>query len=129
MLAYLKTSFLSTLINISVTYVFFFIAGTLGYFYLTYGFVRKLDLQDIVVFTGFILIGIIINFVANKGLIKQQIQHIESSLGDLNDEALPLAMEQIKSKKRLDRKNNFLLSLALLTGFLTLVTLFSDLQF
>ena len=66
MLTYLKTEFFATLLSISITYLFVFIAGSLAYFYATYGYVRTLDGIDFMVFLGFITIGIVLNYIVNQ---------------------------------------------------------------
>ena len=90
MLTYLKTKFFTTLLSISGTYLFGFIAGSLVYFYVTYGYVRPLDGVDFVVFLTFILIGIVLNFVVNQSQVKYHIKHLETCLNDLNERNLEL---------------------------------------
>ena len=55
MLTYLRSGFYSTLIAISTSYPFVFISGTLLYFYSTYGMVRPLNGQDIMVFSEILM--------------------------------------------------------------------------
>jgi ABC-type multidrug transport system fused ATPase/permease subunit len=121
MLSYLKTKFTSTLLAISITYLFVFISGSLIYFYFAYGYVRPLDYLDVVVFTGFIMIGIVFNFIVNRGQVKYQIRHLENCLSDLNDQALPLAEEMIESQRKQDRANKLILGVLLIFGFLLLI--------
>lgn len=126
MLTYLKTKFNLTLITISITYIFIFIAGSLIYFYMVYGEVRPLDEMDIIVFTGFILMGIIFNFVVNKALVQYQIKHLEVCLTDLNEDALLIVSQNIEMQKKQDRTNKFMLGMVLLIGFLLLVAIFKN---
>ena len=126
MLAYLKTRFYSTLLNISSTYLFVFIAGSLIYFYAAYGKVRPLDGIDIIVFILFILIGIGFNFFVNKAQVKFQIKHLELCLSNLNDNALAYASENIEMQRKQDRTNKFLLTLVLITGFILLIAIFMN---
>ncbi|HPF50627.1 MAG TPA: hypothetical protein PK335_03580 [Draconibacterium sp.] len=121
MLGYLKTKFTSTLLAISITYLFLFISGSLIYFYLAYGHVRTLDTIDVFVFAGFILIGIVFNFTVNKGQVKYQIKHLENCLSDLNDQALPLAEEIIENQRKQDRANKLILGVILVFGFVLLI--------
>ncbi|QGY44906.1 hypothetical protein GM418_14880 [Maribellus comscasis] len=126
MLTYLKTKFNLTLLAVSITYFFVFISGTLVYFYLVYGKVRPLDRVDIIVFTGFIILGIVFNFIANKVLIKYQIKHLELCLTDMNDDAMAIVSQNIETQKKQDRVNQFLLGIVLLIGFLLMVAVFKN---
>jgi len=121
MLGYLKTKFTSTLLSISITYLFVFISGSLIYFYLAYGYVRTLDTIDVFVFAGFIMIGIVFNFLVNKGQVKYQVKHLENCLSDLNDQALPLAEEMIEIQRKQDRASKLILGVFLIFGFLLLI--------
>lgn len=124
MLSYLKTKFTSTLLAISITYLFLFIGGSLIYFYMAYGYVRTLDTVDVIVFSGFILMGILINFFVNKGQVKYQVKHLENCLSDLNDQALPLAEELIEAQRKQDRSNKLFLAVVLIIAFLMLIAVF-----
>jgi hypothetical protein len=121
MLAFLKTKFYSTLVAISATYIFVFIAGSLLYFYATYGMVRPLNGIDILVFLIFILFGVGINFYANKSQVKVQVKHLEVCLSDLNDNAMTYASENIELQRKQDRINKLLFALILVSGFLMLI--------
>ncbi|MCG6187464.1 hypothetical protein [Maribellus maritimus] len=128
MLTYLKTKFNLTLLAVSITYLFLFIAGILIYFYLVYEKVRPFDGTDIVVFAGFIVLGIVFNFVANKVLIKYQIKHLELCLNDMNmnEDAMTIVSQNIETQKKQNRTNQFLLGIVLLIGFLLLVGVFKN---
>ncbi len=121
MLTYLKTRFYSTLVAVSATYLFVFIGGSLMYFYAAHGGVCPLDGIDIIVFLGFILTGIGINFFVNKAQVKYQIKHLELCLSDLNDDAMFFATENIEMQRKQDRTNRLLLALILMVGFLLLI--------
>ena len=121
MLTYLKTKFFSTLLSVSGTYLFVFIAGSLIYFYTAYGHVRPLDGVDFVVFLGFIVIGIVFNFIVNRGQVKYHIKHIETCLKDLNDKNLELVSENIELQRKQDRTQKLLLGLVLIIGFVLLI--------
>lgn len=129
MLTYLKTKFFTTLLSVSGTYLFGFIAGSLVYFYVTYGYVRPLDGLDFVVFLTFILIGIVLNFVVNQGQIKYLIKHLEICLNDLNDRNLELVSENIELQRKRDRSNKILLALVFVLGILLLVIVFKNIGF
>ena len=129
MLTYLKTKFFTTLLSVSGTYLFGFIAGSLVYFYVTYGYVRPLDGLDFVVFLTFILIGIVLNFVVNQGQIKYHIKHLEICLNDLNDRNLELVSENIELQRKRDRSNKILLALVFVLGILLLVIVFKNIGF
>ncbi|WP_346855163.1 hypothetical protein [uncultured Draconibacterium sp.] len=129
MLTYLRTRFYSTLLTISSTYLFVFIAGTLVYFYSTYGQVRPMDGQDIIVFTGFIIAGIVFNFIVNKAQIKYQVKHLELCLSDLNDDALNVVSNNIVTQQKQDRINKVFLMLVLVIGFVLLIALFKNAGF
>ena len=126
MLAYLKTKFYSTLLAISASYLFVFIAGSLVYFYAAYGRVRPLDGIDIVVFLLFILTGIGFNFFVNKAQVKFQVKHLELCLSDLNDRALIYASENIEMQRKQDRTNKLLLTLILIVGVILLIAVFMN---
>ncbi|WP_372653102.1 hypothetical protein [Draconibacterium sp.] len=129
MLTYLKTKFFTTLLSVSGTYLFGFIAGSLVYFYKTYGYVRPLDGVDFVVFLTFILIGIVLNFVVNQGQVKYHIKHLETCLKDLNDKNLELVTENIELQRKSDRSNKILLALVLILGILLLIIVFKNIGF
>lgn len=126
MLSYLKTKFTSTLLAISFTYLFVFLSGSLIYFYLTYGYVRTLDTVDIFVFIGFIMLGIVFNFLVNKGQIKYHVRHLENCLSELNDQALPLAQKMIEAQKKQDRTNKLILGTLLIFGFMLLIAVLTN---
>ncbi|WP_319479373.1 hypothetical protein [uncultured Draconibacterium sp.] len=129
MLTYLKTKFFTTLLSVSGTYLFGFIAGSLVYFYTAYGYVRPLDGVDFVVFLTFILIGIAFNFFVNQGQVKYHIKHLEICLNDLNDKNLELVSENIELQRKRDRTNKILLALVLVIGILLLVIVFKNIGF
>nr|WP_319272455.1 hypothetical protein [uncultured Draconibacterium sp.] len=129
MLTYLKTKFFTTLLSISGTYLFGFIAGSLVYFYVTYGYVRPLDGVDFVVFLTFILIGIVLNFVVNQSQVKYHIKHLETCLNDLNERNLELVSENIELQRKRDRANKLLLALVLVLGILLLIIVFKNIGF
>lgn len=129
MLSYLKTRFYSTLLSISITYLFFFIAGTLVYFYSVYGRVRPLDGVDIVVFLAFILLGIAFNFFTFRAQVQYHVKHLEACLSDLNDNTLLLVSEAIEQQRKQDRLNKLLLMLVLVFGFVLLIAVFMNLGF
>ncbi len=126
MLSYLKTKFTSTLLAISFTYLFVFLSGSLIYFYLTYGYVRTLDTVDVFVFIGFIMLGIVFNFLVNKGQIKYHVRHLENCLSELNDQALPLAQKMIEAQKKQDRTNKLILGTLLIFGFMLLIAVLTN---
>ncbi|WP_321371095.1 hypothetical protein [uncultured Draconibacterium sp.] len=129
MLTYLKTKFFTTLLSVSGTYLFVFIAGSLLYFYAAYGYVRPLDGVDFVVFLTFIILGIVLNFVVNQGQVKYHIKHLEICLNDLNDRNLELVSENIELQRKRDRSNKLLLALVLILGILLLIIVFKNIGF
>lgn len=129
MLIYLKTRFFSTLLLVGITYLFVFIAGSLAYFYAAYGYVRPLDRVDVVVFIGFILVGIVFNFLVNKGQVNYHIKHLEVCLTDLNENNLELVSENIELQRKHDRSNKFLLALVIVVGFVLLIAVLMNLGF
>ncbi|WP_319229634.1 hypothetical protein [Draconibacterium orientale] len=129
MLTYLKTKFFTTLLSVSGTYLFVFIAGSLLYFYAAYGYVRPLDGVDFVVFLTFIILGIVLNFVVNHGQVKYHIKHLEICLKDLNDQNLELVSENIELQRKRDRANKLLLALVLVLGILLLIIVFKNIGF
>jgi len=129
MLIYLKSKFMLTLLTISVTYLFVFVSGSMLYFFAAYGFVRPLDVLDIVVFSTFILIGIVFNFAVNRGQVKYQIRYLESCLSDLNDKVLEFVSEKIELQRKQDRTIKILLGLVLILGFVLLIAIFVKVGF
>jgi hypothetical protein len=127
MLTYLKTRFFTSLLSISITYLFLFIAGSLAYFYAAYGYVRPLDGVDVLVFLGFILIGIVLNFVVNRGQVHYHIKHLEMCLTDLNENNLVLVSKNIELQRKQDRTNKILLAFAVIVGFLLLIAVLMNL--
>jgi len=126
MLTYLKTRFFSTLLSVSITYLFVFIAGSLAYFYTTYGYVRTLDGVDFLVFAGFISIGILFNFIVNQAQVKYHVKHLEVCLSDLNENNLALVSENIELQRKQDRSNKLLLGLVVVIGFVLLIAVFMN---
>lgn len=123
MLTFLKTRFFTTLVSISSTYIFVFVSGVLIYFYTTYGYVRTLDLQDIVVFSVFILTGIIMNYLVNRNQVKYHIKHLEACLSDLNDNVLEVVSQNIELQQKQDRTAKLLLMFVLVFGFVLLIAI------
>ncbi|HYQ58034.1 MAG TPA: hypothetical protein VEP89_11895 [Draconibacterium sp.] len=128
MLTYLKTRFTSTLASISITYVFIFIAGSLTYYYIIYGMVRPLDLIDITVFLGFILIGIAFNFFTFRAQVQYHVKHLETCLSNLDDHNLVLISEIIEKQRKQDRIIKLLLMLVLVFGLVLLVAVFMNFE-
>lgn len=126
MLTYLKTRFFTTLLSVSITYLFGFIGGSLAYFYAAYGYVRPLDGIDVMVFLTFILIGIVFNFVVNRAQVRYHIKHLEVCLSDLNENNLALVSENIELQRKQDRSNKILLALAVIIGFVLLIAVFMN---
>jgi len=126
MLSYLKTRFFTTLLTVSITYLFVFIAGSLAYFYAAYGYVRPLDGVDVMVFLIFILIGIVFNFVINRAQVNFHIKHLEICLSDLNENNLALISENIELQRKQDRTNKLFLALILIIGFVLLIAVFMN---
>ena len=129
MLTYLRNRFYTTLLAISSTYLFIFISGTLLYFYATYGQVRPLDGQDIIVFSILIILGIVFNFIVNQKQVAYQVKHIEACLSDLNDNTLPLVLSNIETQRKQDRTNKTLVMLVLIIGFVLLIAIFKNIGF
>ncbi len=129
MLTYLRSRFFTTLLAISSTYIFIFLSGMLLYFYATYGQVRPLDGQDIIVFSIFIIFGIVFNFIVNQKQVAYQIKHIEACLSDLNDNTLPLVLSNIETQRKQDRINKVLVLLVLVFGFVLLLVVFKNIGF
>ena len=129
MLTYLRSKFFTTLLAISSTYIFIFLSGMLLYFYATYGQVRPLDGQDIIVFSIFIIFGIVFNFIVNQKQVAYQIKHIEACLSDLNDNTLPLVLSNIETQRKQDRINKVLVLLVLVFGFVLLLVVFKNIGF
>jgi hypothetical protein len=129
MLTYLRSGFFSTLLAISIGYPFLFIAGSLVYFYSAYGYVRPLDGQDIIVFSIFIVAGLIFNFYVNQKQVDYQIQHLETCLSDLNDSSLQMVSNNLEKQRKQDMANKVLLMIVLLMGFLLLIVIFKNIGF
>jgi hypothetical protein len=85
--------------------------------------------QDIIVFTGFIIAGMIFNFVVNKAQIQYQVKHLELCLSDLNDDALSVVSDNIVTQQKKDRINKVLIMFVLLIGFVLLVIVFKNIGF
>lgn len=126
LLTYLKTKFFTTLLSVSGTYLFVFIAGSLVYFYAAYGYLRPIDGVDILVFLTFILIGIVLNFAVNQGQVKYHIKHLETCLNDLNNKNLELVSKNIELQRKQDRTQKLLLGLVIIIGFLLLIAVFMN---
>lgn len=121
MLTFLKTRFFTTLLSVASTYIFVFVAGTLVYFFVAYGYVRPLDLEDVVVFSVFILIGITMNYIVNRNQVKYHVKHLETCLSDLNDNVLEVVFQNIELQQKQDRTTKLLLGLAIVFGFVLLI--------
>ncbi|GEM_PF-659484 len=129
MLTYLRSDFFSTLIAISIGYPFMFIGGTLIYFYSTYGYVRPLDGQDIIVFSLFIIAGLVFNFYMNRKQVDYQIKHLETCLSDLNDSSLQMVSDNLDRQRKQDMTNKVLLFMVLIFGFVLLLVVFKNIGF
>lgn len=129
MFTYLRSRFFTTLLVISSTYLFIFISGMLVYFYATYGQVRPLDGQDIIVFSIFIIFGLVFNFIVSQKQIAFHIKHIETCLSDLNDSILPLVLSNIETQRKQDKTNKVLVLLVLVFGFVLLLVIFKNVGF
>jgi hypothetical protein len=121
MLTFLQSRFFSVLLSVSSTYLFFFIAGSLIYFYSAYGQVRPLDNTDVFVFTILCFIGIVINFSANWGQVNYFKKHLKVCLSDMNDSILSIVTSNIETQQKQDRTTKLLLALVLVFGFVILV--------
>ena len=129
MLTYLRSGFFSTLLAISSSYLFMFIAGMLLYYYAAYGYVRPLDGQDIIVFSIFIIVGLAFNFYVNRKQVDYQIKHLETCLSDLNDSSLEMVSTNLEKQRKQDIANKVLLFLVLVFGFVLLLAVFKNIVF
>jgi hypothetical protein len=129
MLTYLRSGFFSTLLAISIGYPFMFIAGMLMYFFAAYGYVRPLDGQDIIVFSTFIIVGLVFNFYINRKQVDYQIKHLETCLSDLNDSSLALVSTNLERQRKQDITNKTLLMIVLIFGFVLLIAVFKNIGF
>ncbi len=128
-LIFLRSRFFTALLSISSTYIFIFISGSLMYFYATYGEVRPLNGQDIIVFSVFIIIGIVLNFVVNNSQVKYHIKHLELCLTDLNDNILAIVTTNIEVQRKQDRTTKILVGFVLVFGFVLLIAIFKNFGF
>ena len=129
MLTYLRSGFFSTLLAISSTYPFMFIAGMLLYFYAAYGYVRPLDGQDIIVFSIFLVFGLVFNFYVNRKQVDYQIKHLETCLSDLNDNSLEMVSTNLEKQRKQEITNKILLMIVLVFGFVLLIAVFKNIGF
>lgn len=129
MLTYLRSGFFSTLLAISSSYPFMFVAGMLLYFYAAYGYVRPLDGQDIIVFSIFIIFGLVFNFVVNQKQLAYQIKHLETCLSDLNDSSLEMVSTNLERQRKQDMTIKILLMLVIVFGFVLLIAVFKNIGF
>jgi hypothetical protein len=120
-LTFLRSRFLTVLLSASLTYLFFFISGSLLYFFMTYGQLRPLDNMDVFVFSTLGLIGIVANFAVNRGQIEYHARHIEACLSDLNDQVLAVVTSSIESQQKQDLAIKMLLTLVIVLGFVVLI--------
>jgi hypothetical protein len=129
MLVYLRSHFFSTLLAIASSYLFIFISGMLIYFYATYGYVRALDGQDIIVFSTLLITGIAFNFFVNRKQVSYQIKHLETCLSDLNDSSLQMVSKNLELQRKQDITKNVLLMLVLVFGFVLLLAVLKNIGF
>lgn len=129
MLTYLRSGFFSTLLAISSTYPFMFIAGMLVYYYSAYGYVKPMDGQDIIVFSVFLIFGLGFNLYINRKQIIYQVKHLETCLSDLNDSSLEMVSDNLEKQRKQDITNKILLSLVLIFGFVLLLVIFKNIGF
>jgi hypothetical protein len=127
MLTFLKSRFFNTLLSFASTYLFGFTAGMLLYFYITYGYLRRLGSMDVFVFSTICLIGIVMNFVSNSSLVKYHKKHIELCLSDLNDNSLEIVSQNIETRQKLDHITKILIMVALLVGLLVFIAILKSL--
>jgi hypothetical protein len=118
---FLRSRVRTALSSMSLTYLFVFLSGSLLYFFITYGQLRALDSMDVFVFSTLCLIGVVSNFVVNRGQIEYHARHLESCLSDLNDNVLEVVTSSIESQQKQDRAIKMLLALVLVLGFVVLI--------
>ncbi len=128
-LTFLRSRFFTAVLSVASTYLFFFIAGSLVYFYAVYGKVRPLDNMDVFVFVVFCIIGIVVNFAANYGQVKYNIKHLETCLSEMNDNVFASVSQHIENQQKQDRTNKLLLGLVLVFGFVLLVFILKKIGF
>ena len=122
-LTFLRTRFFTTILSISSTYIYVFVSGMLMYFFFTYGRVRPLDGIDFLVFSTFMVIGVVMNIVINGGQVKYHIKHIEACLSDLNDSELAVITSNIETQRKQDQTVKILLIIVGALGFILLAIL------
>ena len=116
-LTFLRTRFFTTILSISSTYIYVFVSGMLMYFFFTYGRVRPLDGIDFLVFSTFMVIGVVMNIVINGGQVKSHIKHIEACLSDLNENELAVITSNIETQRKQDQTVKVLLLIVGALGF------------
>lgn len=121
LLTFLRSRFFTGLLSISSTYLFGFTGGMLAYFYVAYGYLRRLDNMDVFVFSTICLIGIIMNFVTYQSLVKYQEKHLEACLSDLNEESLLRVSKNIEEKQKQDKLIKGLITAVLILGLLVFI--------
>lgn len=121
MLVFLQSRFFSAVLSVSLTYLFFFIAGSLLYFYRVYGQVRPLDNMDVFVFSTFCLFGMGLNFWVNTWQVNYYKKHLKTCLKDLNNNVLEMISSNIETQLKHDLVIKLLLGLIVVLGFIIFV--------
>jgi len=123
MLQFLKGNSFMSLISISSTYLFGFPSMMLLYFFIEYGELRSMGSLDIFVFPTLCFLGIIFTFVFNQKIIKSQVQHLELSMSDIDENMLPFLKDKMESQQKSERTITILIGFVVLLSFLVLIAI------
>lgn len=120
-ISFFNRSYLKALLVIAISGPVMIITGGMYYFYFKYGEIRPLDLEDMVVFSLFILAGYFISAYFQVIHFRFHVRQLEASLADLDQDTLTM---DILSKQHQGRQRIIIMtSLALITGILLLLLL------
>jgi hypothetical protein len=129
MLVFLRSHSFTTLLSISSTYLFGYTAGILLYFFVAYGYLRRMGSLDIFVFPAICIFGMILNYVMNNNTIKYQIKHFEACLADLDKDVLKLVSSNIDEQQKRSKTTKLLIGIIVFLSFLIFVAVLKELGF
>lgn len=104
---------------LSISIALFYVLGNMVYHAIKYGFIRPFrDVTDVLVFTGLMVLGVVISIGANFPFFRSKINNLESLMNDLGDE------ENFKAREReIVLKKHITLALYILIGLVGIIAL------
>lgn len=102
-LKFYRSNILRYPVVLSLSMAMFYVLGSMIYHALYYGFIMPFsDLTDVVVLSGFMILGVVISFIANYPFFLSKINNLEALTHDLeNEDRFRNREKEIRIKKEL----------------------------